>query len=174
MKSANPYRPSLRTEHPVREKAELPISFPVLATLDIIAGGAIAFVAAIAWYGSDNSTFSSIFLAMEVMAASLLAASLLATAIGLFLKRPFAWLLLVVSQCIVAFLVLFTYAGLVYVLIDTWGVSHMMWKGGDPKSLAIVTSIFIVVQTLTAIPIVILIRSRPDRRIGYANHNHEV
>jgi hypothetical protein len=174
LKSANPYRPPSGTEHSVRAKIELPISFPVFATLDILASVALAVVAAITWYGAENRTFVGIFLATEVIAASLLVVSLLATAIGLFLKQPYAWSCFLVSQCIVAFGVLFSYAGLMYVLIDTWGVSHMMWKGGDPNSLAIVTFIFVVVQTFTAIPIVILIRNRPDGRFKHANHGHDV
>lgn len=142
--------------------------------MDIIASGAIALTAGATWFGFENRTFASVFVAMEVMAASLLTVTLLATAVGLLLKQPFAWLFFIVSQCIVAFGVLFTYTGLVYVLIDTWGVSHMMWKGGDPKNLTIVTLIIVVVQTLTAIPIVILIRNRPGGRRECANHSHDV
>ena len=81
-------------------------------------------------------------------------------------KPPSVWLLFVVSQCLVAIQVLFTLVGLVYVLIDTWHVSNMMWTGGDPKSLTLVTLVFIFVQTLTLVPIVILVRNQPKTRHG--------
>ncbi len=174
MKPGNPYRPAQETTRPVQERFELPLSFPVFATLDIIASGAIGLIAAGTWFGFENRTFAGVFVAMELMAAASLAVSLLATAIGLVLKRPFVWLLFVVSQCIVAFWVLFTYLGLMYVLIDTWGVSHMMWKGGDPQNVAIVTLVFVVVQSLTAIPIVILIRNKSDGRSEHATQFHGV
>jgi hypothetical protein len=129
-------------------------------------------IAAGAWFGFEDRRLAGVFVALELMAGALLAGALLATAIALFYKRPIVWLLFVVSQCIVAFWVLFTYLGLVYVLINTWGMSNMMWKGGDPQNLAIVTLVFVVVQTLTAIPIVILIRKKCDGRLEHANHGH--
>ncbi len=172
MKSTNPYRPASATEHRVQEEMELPIPFWVLAVLDVIACGVIAIVAIGTWW--SPSEFATGFVATEVMVGSLLAGSLLATSISLFLKRPHAWRLLIVSQCTLAFLVLVSYTGLAYVLIDTWGHQSMMYSGGDPKSLATATLIYIVAQTASAIPIVVLVRNRPDRRIVGDVHNPEI
>ena len=95
-------------------------------------------------------------------------------AIGLFLNWPFAWWLAITCHCILLILVLFTYVCLVYTLIHDWGRSTWFYSGGSPKSLAVATMIFVVVETLAAIPLVILIRNRPDSRIASANISHEV
>lgn len=169
MKSTNPYRPPSTTAAGVQEKSQLPISISGCAILDIVVGAVIAIGAFCTWYGagfgSDNGAFVIIFLTTEVIAGLLLAVSLLGTGYRLLLKRSHAWRLLFVSQSTLAFLVFFTYAGLVYVLIDTWGYRSMMYSGGDPQSLGIVTLIFVVVQTASVIPVIILIRHRPDRHI---------
>lgn len=73
-----------------------------------------------------------------------------------------------------AFVVLCAYAGLVYLLIDTWGEYSMMWAGGNPKSLVIVTLVFAVAQSITVMPIVMLIRHRRDFRLEHINQSHDV
>lgn len=165
MKSTNPYRPSLVNEQPVRERIKLPLSFPLLAILDIISAGVLGFFAFLTLFGFKSRTFANVFVAAELIAASFLASSLFATAIGLLLKRPSAWVFFLVSQCLLAFWILFTYLGHVYVLIDTWGAGNMMWSGGDPTNLTIATLIFVVMQTLALIPIRILLRHRPNGRV---------
>lgn len=123
-------------------------------------------VAAGTWLGFENLTFARNFFASELIIALLLTVALLATAISLRFKHPIVWLLFVVSQCLVAIQVLFTFVGPVYVLVDTWHVSNMMWTGGDPQSLTLATLVFIFVQTLALVPLVILVRNQPKTRQG--------
>ena len=108
----------------------------------------------------------------------ILAVSLITMGIGLFLNWRFAWWLAIVTHSILAILVVLAYACLMYILVED--MQTPAWKrdrysiGASPIGLAVVTMIFIVVQTLAAIPLVILIRNRPDNRIASANVTHEV
>lgn len=134
--------------------------------MDIIASATLELIAVGTWLGFEIRTVARIFVASEVMIALLLAVALLGTAISTRFKHPIVWLLFVVSQCLVAIQVLFTFVGPVYVLVGTWHVSNMMWTGGDPQSLTFATLVFIFVETLTLVPIVILVRNQPKTRHG--------
>ena len=109
---------------------------------------------------------------------SALAVSLITLAVGLFLNWPFAWWLAIVTHFVLAILVVLAYACLMYILIEDMQTPALergrFSIGASPIVLAVVTMIFIVVQTLATIPLVILIRNRPDSRIASPNDSHEV
>ena len=81
--------------------------------MDIIASATLELIAVGTWLGFEIRTVARIFVASEVMIALLLAVALLGTAISTRFKHPIVWLLFVVSQCLVAISVLFTFVGLV-------------------------------------------------------------
>ena len=112
---------------------------------------------------------------LPALAFSLIPPVLLITiGIGLFLNWRSAWWLAIVTHFVLAILVVLAYACLMYALIDDMGRSGRFTIGATPTMLAVVTMIYLVVQTVAVIPLVILIRNSPDSRIASANDRHEV
>ncbi len=140
-----------------------------------MAGVALAFF--LTWYFIQAVTynfFSSGFVVVVYLLFAALTVSLITLAVGLFLNWPFAWWLAIVSHCILAILVLLVHGFIAYDQIQNWEQSGRLSPYGDPMVVTIVATSFIVLQTLAVIPLVILVRNRPDSRIASTNVSHEI
>ena len=140
---------------------------PVSVVLIVILDGLIGLgLGGIVLRGIANGDFYDHWVS-QLFAAVLggLALAFIASAIGLNSRRPVGWWLALLSHGLLALGILVLFGVACFVLYETWGEENRYYTGGDPLSLAIVSAVFLVLETTVLLP-VFLVRKHYFRRVA--------